>query len=446
MDIIIPCEVAYIIDTLESGGFGAHAVGGCVRDSLLGKTPQDWDICTSAFPEQTKKCFAGQHIIETGLKHGTVTLMLGHKPFEVTTYRIDGKYTDSRRPDEVFFVGELEMDLARRDFTINAMAYNPKTGLADHHGGERDLAGGIIRCVGDAGRRFREDALRIMRALRFASVFGFSIEDETARAMHENKALLHSIAAERIAAELNKLITGDGVGGVLSAHLPVLTEVIPEIAPMVGFEQNNPWHYLDVWQHTLAAVTNAAPDIVLRLAVLFHDLGKPKKYSEDEDGVGHFYGHSQVGHDMAKEILQRLKYDSNTISAVTQLILYHDAEIVPRRGNIKRWLNRLGEERFLQLLEIKRADNRAQSAALAQKKLEMLDETKTLFDEIIGQRQCFRQRDLAVKGDDLIAIGIPEGPQIGIMLTRLTELVIDEQAENDRAALLEIVRKKLSDF
>ena len=440
MNIKIPDEAQYIINILETNGHEAYVVGGCVRDSLLGEQPKDWDICTSALPEQTMKYFAEHHIIETGLQHGTVTLMLNHRPFEITTYRIDGVYTDNRRPDNVKFVSELKEDLARRDFTINAMAYNPRTGIADFFDGVKDLKSGIIKCVGNADSRFQEDALRIMRALRFASALGFSIDGDTSKSMLDNKKLLNNIAAERIANELNKLIVGNGVKSILSEHTPVIAEIIPEILPMIGFEQNNKWHYLDVWRHTLTSLDNAPKDIVLRLAMLFHDMGKPSCYTESDDKTGHFYGHPQVSHDMARKILLRLKYDNDTIRAVTQLILYHDAELQSQKKFIKRWLNKIGEERFRQLLEVKRADNKSQTMSLTQKILEMLDNIEVLLNEIIEQRQCFSLKDLAVNGRDLIDIGVAEGNKIGVILNQLVDMVIDEKIENDKTVLLETAK------
>ena len=433
----LPDEVRHIIDTLENNGFEAYAVGGCVRDGLLGKTPKDWDICTPARPLQTMKYFAGRHIIETGLRHGTITLMLNHKPFEITTYRIDGAYTDNRHPDKVEFTNDLKGDLSRRDFTINAMAYNPKRGVVDFFGGEKDLNSGIIKCVGDANKRFQEDALRIMRALRFASVLGFSIDDDTSKAMLDNKKLLNNIAVERIAAELNKFILGNGIRNIMLKHMPVITEIIPEMSPVIGFEQNNPYHCYDVLNHILFSVENAPEDVDIRLSTLFHDIGKPECYTET-DGTGHFYGHQRAGSEIAKKILLRLKYDRNTVETVTELIFWHDADIQPHRKNVKRWLNRIGEKRLRQLLEVKRADAMAHAAGYGQKKANKLTKILTLVNEIIEQRQCFSLKDLAVNGDDLIALGIPEGVKVGIILNRLMNMVIDERVENDKAKLLEI--------
>lgn len=394
MIVNFPDEVRHIIDTLEKSGHEAYAAGGCIRDSLLGNIPQDWDICTSALPEQTKQVFLGGHIIETGLKHGTVTLMLNCKPYEITTYRVDGKYKDNRRPETVRFVSVLKRDLARRDFTINAMAYNPKTGLVDYYGGRRDLAEKKIKCVGNAGKRFCEDALRIMRALRFASVFGFSIEPDTAAAMHKNKKLLHNISPERISAEFDKLILGGGVKRILSDHAGIIGEIIPEIR--------------DLPDYVLSGVKNAPKDPAIRLAALL-----------------------RVNPDTAENILSGLKYDRDTIKKVSQLILYRNFEITSR-PDIKRLLGKIGGERFRELIELKKAE----SLALGDE-ITGLDEIQKTADEIIGQKQCFSLRDLALKGEDLILAGMPKGPKIGAALNLLLDMVIDETAENDKKVLLD---------
>ena len=437
MIIKLPDEVQYIIDTLETAGFEAYAVGGCIRDSLMGKEPHDWDICTSALPEQTMGCFTGQNIIETGLKHGTITVILNHKPFEITTYRVDGKYTDNRRPDTVKFVNVLKRDLARRDFTISAMAYNSKAGIVDYYGGQQDISERKIKCVGNPNKRFQEDALRILRALRFASVLGFTVEGNTASAMHDNRKLLNNIAAERITDELSKLIIGDNMHELLSAHISVLTEIIPELEQSIGFEHNNPCHCYDFLTHVLLSLDAAPKDPAIRLTMLLHDIGKPSCYTESDDGVGHFHGHSQASSDMANEILSRLKYDNDTSKMVTQLILYHDADIEPIQKHIKRWLNRIGEERLRQLLMVKRADAMAKSDKHLQSKLDMLDAIPPLIDEIIAQQQCFLLKDLAVNGRDLIEAGVPQGEKIGTILNRLLEMVINEEVENDKTALIE---------
>lgn len=443
MKITLPDEVVCIIDTLNNNGYEAYAVGGCVRDAVLGRAPEDWDICTSALPEQAKRSFAGHHIIETGLKHGTITLMLNRQPFEITTYRVDGLYSDSRHPDTVEFVGDLKRDLSRRDFTINAMAYSPDKGLVDYFGGEQDIERRVIRTVGDADRRFYEDALRIMRALRFASVLGFSIDPSTSAALFESKGLLQNIAVERIVSELNRLLLGNDVERVLLGYPAILEEVIPEIGDMVGFDQRNPYHCLDVWAHTARSVCKAPFSLSIRLTLLLHDVAKPVCYTE-RDSIGHFYGHPKVGSDMARQILKRLKYDKNTIDAVAQMILYHDSYIPPQQKGVKRWLNRLGEERLRQLIEVKRADGKAHSEKNRDERLRALDEALSILDEVLEEGQCFSRKDLAVDGRDLLAAGVPEGGEVGAMLNQLVDMVIDGSVENEREPLLEAVESLLA--
>jgi len=440
MRIDLPDDVQYIISRLEENSYEAYAVGGCVRDCLMGREPKDWDVCTTALPEQMMEVFKDQRIIETGLKHGTITLLINSNHYELTTYRTDGKYSDNRRPDNVKFVNVLKRDLARRDFTINAMAYNQKAGLVDYYNGQQDLSDKRIKCVGNPNKRFKEDALRIMRALRFAGEMGFSIEQGTAQAMYDNKELLNNISVERIAVELNKLICATDIVPLLNEHKSILTWIIPEMIPMIGFEQNTPYHCYDVFMHTLHSVDSAVHDVKIRLTMLLHDTGKPHRYTE-EDGVGHFYGHPAVSADIANEVLKRLRYDKNTVDTVTELILYHDADIHPSHKRIKRWLNRIGEERFKQLLQVRRADALAQTPGLAEKKLLLVESVSAELDIVLEQQQCFLLKDLAVSGKDLIDQGIKEGKQIGALLNRLMDMVINEEVENDREALLEKVQE-----
>ena len=442
MIIDVPAGIRFIIGRLEKAGFEAFIVGGCVRDSLLVNEPKDWDVCTSALPHDVLNVFKDFRVVETGLRHGTVTVIVNDIAFEITTYRIDGDYSDNRRPDSVAFTRSIMEDLARRDFTINAMAYNPSVGLVDYFGGADDLKAGVIRCVGDPTKRFQEDALRIMRALRFASSLGFSIEKATAAAMRENRGLLGNIAAERIAVELNGLLIGDGFRKIVTANLHILFEVIPELRVCAGFEQNNPYHCYDVLNHILFSVEDAPINVSLRLTMLLHDIAKPKCYSE-KDSLGHFYGHSQVGTDIAEEILLRLKYDNDTIHTVCELIKYHDAIIPPRRRIVKRWLNKIGEFRFRQLLEVKKADAHAQVPARGEEKIAELVKVLTLIDDVIEQGQCFSLKHLAVNGRDLIDAGIPEGTKIGFVLNQLVDMVIDEQVINERETLLKIAKNTI---
>lgn len=433
--ITIPEQVYKIIKTFESHNYKAYVVGGCVRDSILGKTPDDWDITTNALPEQTIECFKHYKIVKTGLKHGTVTIIVNHKPFEVTTFRIDGKYSDNRRPDTVEFTRNIKEDLSRRDFTINAIAYNPSIGLVDYFNGEQDIKNKIINCVGNPDLRFNEDALRIMRALRFSSVLGFKINDETLASIHKNKSLLNNIAVERISNELNKLLIGDNVKFVLQNFTDIILQIIPEIKPMIGFNQNNQYHHLDVWQHTIESVAQSPNQLIYRLTMLLHDIGKPSCYTEDDHKNGHFYAHPAYSADIAVDILKRLKYDNLTINCVKDLIFYHDYELKPSKKIIKRLLNKLGQQRAKQLIEIKRADIKAHNPKYIDK-LKAIDKIDIMIDEIVSQQQCFRLKDLAINGNDLINLGIPKGTQIGTVLNKLMNMVIDDEIINDKQILL----------
>ncbi len=329
----IPAGARHILQTLNGAGFEVYLVGGCVRDLLRGVEPHDWDICTSALPEETEACFAGQRIIETGLKHGTVTVLEGGGPYEITTYRTEGPYSDSRRPDFVRFVPDLEEDLARRDFTMNAIAMDLDGNLRDPFGGADDIRAGLIRCVGEPAQRFQEDGLRVMRvmrvmrALRFAAVFGYEIEKQTACAIHENRAMLDRVAAERINVELCKLLTGSNAGNVLRQYPDVLCEFWPELGPLVTLEQNNPWHCWGGWEHTIHAVEGAPADVTLRLTMLLHDIGKPSCKSTDEEGIDHFYGHPAVSAQMADQMLWALMFDNKTRERVVLLVERHDAQL-----------------------------------------------------------------------------------------------------------------------
>lgn len=436
MVINIPIDVEKIINRLQERDFEAYAVGGCIRDSLMDIKPSDWDLCTSARPEQVISCFEEYSVIETGVKHGTVTVRLNGQSYEITTYRIDGEYLDNRRPETVHFVKSLQEDLARRDFTINAMAYNSSKGLADFYGGCKDLKEEIIRCVGKADERFKEDALRIIRALRFASVLGFTIETETSESIHRNGTLLENIAKERINVELCKLLTGKGIKEILKNYSDILSVIIPEIKPMIGFQQNNPHHKYDVWEHTIVALENSANDPIVKLAILLHDIGKPECYTCDKKGIGHFYSHGEFGAVMTEKILKRLKFDHQTISDVCQLIKYHDAEISNSSKFIKKWLNKIGIIQFERLLLVKQADVMGQSDYLKEKKLKMIASIQSNLKQVLEEKQCFTLKELAINGNDLIEIGIPNGRKIGEILNWLLEQVMEEQLENTKEILI----------
>ncbi|MDR2590929.1 MAG: CCA tRNA nucleotidyltransferase [Oscillospiraceae bacterium] len=434
MKINIPKKVLFIINTLEKEAYEAYAVGGCIRDSIIGDTPKDWDICTSALPEQVKKCFKKYHVIETGLKHGTVTLMINRKPYEITTFRIDGDYSNNRHPDKVNFVRVLKDDLSRRDFTINSMAYNPTVGLVDYFNGVSDIKNRIIRCVGDANKRFQEDALRIMRAIRFASVLGFDIETETSNAIDVNKELLQNIAVERISVELNKLLTGINASKILLSFSSIIEEIIPELKPMIKFNENNP-NIFNTWKHTIKSIQNIPEKVDLRLTMLLHDIRKPENNSTDGNKK-----HQQESSEAARKTLKRLKYDNKTIKMVKTLILYFDENIQPDNIHVKRWLFNIGEETFRKLLIVKRADITSQEE-INNKELENLDVVSLVLAKIVEQNQCYSLNTLAINGKDLMDIGVPKGEEIGEILNQLLDLVINEKIKNDKQQLLKEAKK-----
>lgn len=442
MKLEISAGARYILQTLAAAGFEAHLVGGCVRDLLRGVTPCDWDICTSARPEETERCFPGRRIIETGLKHGTVTVMVEGEPYEITTYRTEGPYSDHRRPDYVRFVPNLMEDLARRDFTMNAIAMDLEGNLRDPFGGAADIERGLIRCVGEPGRRFREDGLRVMRALRFAAVFGYGIEEQTARAVHENRAMLGRVAAERINGELRRLLVGRSVGDILRRYPDVFCQFWPQLEPLVSLEQRNPWHCWGGWEHTVRAVEAAPADVTLRLAMLLHDIGKPACKSTDENGVDHFYGHPAVSAQLADEMLRALKFDNKTREQVVLLVERHGAQLPPESRVIRRWLNRLGPEAFFQFLEVKRADGMGQDLEKVKDRLLELDEIRAKAERILAEGQCLTVRDLAVNGRDVTAAGMEPGPEVGRMLRGLLERVLSGELPNERGALLAALQKR----
>lgn len=435
MKILLPEEVRRALSLLRGGGAEAYVVGGCVRDSLLGRVPSDWDITTSAPPERVGELLSGYPLIETGLQHGTVTVLLDKRPLEITTYRADIGSHSHRRPDRVRFASRLTDDLSRRDFTINAMAYSEETGLVDCFGGREDLKRGLLRCVGDPDRRFEEDALRILRALRFASTLGFAIEEATGAALYRQRGFLRHLSAERIREELTRLLSGIAPAQPLRHYSAVVGTVLPELLPTVGFSQNNPHHLYDVYEHILHSIEAAPPDPTIRMALLFHDSGKPAVYTEDADGIGHFRGHAAVSVQLAEQALTRLRFDKASAARIVTLIRYHDAEMLPTSACLRRWLHRLGEEGVRQLLEIKKADNLAQHPAFhgRQQEIRRLDE---VLNRVLAERQCFTLKDLAVNGRDLLSRGIPAGPLLGKILRRLLDDVIEERYDNDRPVLL----------
>lgn len=440
-DIKIPKDAESIIDRLNEHGYEAYVVGGCVRDSILGRTPNDWDICTSALPDKVIEIFADYEVIPTGLQHGTVTVVINHTPYECTTFRIDGDYSDNRRPDKVEFTTDIVKDLSRRDFTINAMAYNSKTGLVDPFGGAEDIKAKVIRCVGNADDRFDEDALRVMRALRFASVYGFVISEDTSNAIHRKAENLNKIAVERINTELCKLVCGKGVLDILLNYGDVVSTIIPELKPCIGFNQNNRYHQYTIYDHIAHAVSNyKGSDIIVKIALLLHDIGKQTCYTEDENG-GHFYGHGVPSRDIAESVVERLKFDNRTKNGVVELVLYHDSVIEPTIKVVKRWLNKVGEEQLFRLLDIRMADILAHAEGTQQSRIDRCISVRNIAEDILASEQCFKLKDLAVNGNDLIEIGIPKGREVGNTLNWLLDMVINGEVENKKNELLNLARK-----
>lgn len=445
MKIQLPEKVNQIITTLQSHGYEAYAVGGCVRDSLLGRRPEDWDITTSAAPEETKALF--ERTFDTGIEHGTVTVLLGKEGFEVTTYRIDGEYEDSRHPREVLFTRNLREDLKRRDFTINAMAYNYQDGLVDIFGGMKDLEDRVIRCVGAAEERFTEDALRILRAVRFSAQLDFEIEEATQEAIQKLAPSLERISAERIQAELVKLLISEHPEKLREAYSMGITRVIlPEFDAMMQTEQETPHHCYNVGEHTIQALMHVAPDKVLRLTMLFHDTGKPDRKTIDSDGTAHFKGHGPVSEALAREIMRRLKFDNDTLRKVTRLVLYHDLRMPAAARNVRRAMNKIGEELFPYYMKVRRADTLAQSSYQRQEKLQNLEQIEVIYKEIVDKKQCVSLKELAVSGRDLIQSGISPGPVLGDILERLLQEVIEEPEKNDREILLERASVLLAEY
>lgn len=441
--IQIPKKAGYIIETLTAAGFEAYVVGGCVRDSILGRVPEDWDITTSARPQQVKALFP--HTVDTGLRHGTVTVLLNGEGFEVTTYRIDGKYEDSRHPREVIFTPSLKEDLRRRDLTVNAMAYNDQRGLVDLYGGLEDIRDKVIRCVGDPLERFGEDALRILRAIRFCAQLGYTLEESTKEAIRQLAPTLANISAERIQTELVKLLISPHPDHLREAYTYGVTKVFfPEFDLAMETKQNHPHHCYNVGEHTLHSLAQIEPDKVLRLAMLFHDIGKPVSLTRDENGFTHFHGHAAIGADMTREILKRLKFDNDTIHMVCKLVLYHDYgnDVEPDLRLLRRAVNKIGEEAFPGLFLVKRADILAQSTHLRQEKLERLDRWQQLYREMQEKKQCVSLKTLAVTGSDLIALGMRPGRELGEVLNKLLELVL-EDPERNTAEYLTVEAKKI---
>lgn len=442
--IQIPQYAQTAIKALHAHGYKAYIVGGCVRDALLGKVPDDYDICTDCTPSDMKKVFAAFTTIETGIKHGTLTVLIDRVPVEITTFRSDGTYSDHRKPDSVRFEKDLGEDLKRRDFTVNALCYNDSEGIVDMFGGIGDIGGRIIRCVGRPQERFDEDALRILRAMRFSSVLGFEIESATAAAIHEQKELLRKISAERIASELKKLLCGQDAARILLDYRDVMAVVIPQLEPCFDLAQNNPHHCYDVYTHICKSVQNIQPDWVLRFVMLLHDIGKPLVHTRDENGTDHFKTHPIKSAQIAHEVTAALKLDNKSRSRIHALVLEHDNRISSAKRSVRRFLSKYDADFFADYMKVRRADTLAQSQYKRDEKLRVLDEIEQTANEIIAQELCLHISDLAADGGDIMALGL-RGKQIGEALRFLLEGVVDEKVQNDKQSLIAYLKENFNE-
>ncbi|MBP5290993.1 MAG: CCA tRNA nucleotidyltransferase [Lachnospiraceae bacterium] len=442
MKINIPDNVSYIIRTLNRAGYEAYAVGGCVRDMILERNPQDWDITTSAMPGEVKRLF--RRTVDTGIKHGTVTVLMRDKQYEVTTFRVDGDYKDGRHPESVTFTPCLSEDLLRRDFTINAMAYHPDEGIVDLHGGMDDIKNKVIRAVGDPDARFDEDALRIMRAIRFAAQLGFDIEPKTLAAISHHAPRLDMISRERIQAELTKLLVSPHPEKILLLYESgITTRILPVFDDMMILRQNNPYHRYTVGIHTVKMLENIDADPILRWTALLHDSGKTKTHMVDESGYDHFYGHGKVSALIADELLHELRFDNNTIAKVTTLIRFHDYRFTMTKKDLRKIVSIVTPELFPSLMKVMRADNLAKSPMAISTLIPALDDLQKLYDEILAEGDCLTLKDLAVGGSDLIKAGMKPGPEIGILLKEMFATVLDDPSKNDKALLMQLFKDKI---
>ena len=443
-NINISSNANELIHTLQNHGHSAYVVGGCVRDSILGRIPHDWDICTSATPNEMLEIFKDRKVIETGLQHGTITVVVNGEPYEVTTYRIDGTYSDNRRPDSVTFTDNLVEDLRRRDFTINAMAYNDTEGLIDPFNGLKDIEWRKIQCVGSAKDRFGEDTLRILRAIRFASQLDFTIMPGTDWEIHQQYKNLENISIERINSEFCKIAFSDSFCVQLLLYKDVFSLFIPELKDMIDFPQNNPYHDYDVFGHTIHAVEHCeSKDLIVRLAVFFHDFGKPHSYQDGEDGIRHFKGHGRVSAEITDNIMKRLRFDNETRNNVVELVYYHDATFEVGKKYVKRWLNKIGEEQFRRLLEVRKADILGQKPNFEQSRIDKINNIEQILEEVLQEDECFSLKDLAINGKDLMSVGYKVGKELGNTLNEILQLVIDGECPNEKEKLLYVAKSML---
>lgn len=450
--IKLPSYIQTVLSTLQSNGFDSYVVGGCVRDFILGHTPHDWDVCTSAKPLEIKEIFKNFQTIDTGLKHGTVTVLVEHEPIEITTFRIDGKYEDNRRPSTVEFTSDIIEDLKRRDFTINAIAYNNSKGIVDPFNGMKDIENKIIRCVGNPIDRLNEDALRILRALRFSCKLNFDIEEETSCQLINLRENLLGISKERICSEFSKMIVTENFCKIMKKYYKIFAVLFPEISEMVGFDQNNPYHIYDLFDHTVEAIKNAKNNnLEVKLALFFHDFGKLRCKSTDEMGISHYYQHHKISKEMANEILRDYRFDNNTIDTVTELIYLHDVDIHPKTSSVKRIINKLNErlktdpiDNLSKLLIVKEADILAQNPIYLNDRLQEITKIREISKEIVEKNECFSIKDLEISGHDIIKLGEPSGPNIGYILNTLLNEVINDQIENDHHILINEANKLIN--
>ena len=439
IDFNIPQYVETIMQRFEEKGFEAFLVGGCVRDFIFDKIPLDFDLATDALPIEVKEIFEDYNVVETGIEHGTVTIVSSDGKVEVTTYRIDGKYKDGRRPEGVFFTDTIEQDLARRDFTINAMAYSPRIGFIDPFGGMEDIEKGIIRCVGNPDKRFKEDYLRILRGIGFVVGTNFSLEDNTKAAKNKMKSKINSVAVERIREEFIRILCGSFAKKALLEYRSFISEIVPEIAESFDFKQNNPYHSFDVYRHTVEVIINTPALKNLRLAAFFHDIGKPYVYSQDEKGIGHFYGHVKISTTITEEVMSRMKFDKSTSIFVRDLVKYHDRDILPEKKSIRKFLTKKSVPFLEPLLLLKRADISGQNPELVYR-LEEIDKIEALLKEIVDEGSCFTLKNLNIDGNDLINLGIKPGKRIGEILNDCLVKVVNEELPNSCNELIKYVK------
>ncbi len=435
--MFLPPQVLFCMEKLQQAGFCAYAVGGCVRDSLLGLTPADYDLCTNALPQETAAVFAGFPLVRSGEKHGTVGVVLDHQVYEITTFRTEGGYRDSRHPDWVRFVPSVREDLSRRDLTVNAMAYNPAEGLVDPFGGREDLRHHILRAVGDPATRFSEDALRILRAVRFGVRYDLQPEKATLDAMLQKAPLMDHLARERVFSELCNLLPLVTARDLLD-YAPILVRAIPQLAPCLGFLQHNPHHAYDVYTHTAHVVEAVPPELPLRFAALFHDIGKPHTFTLDAQGIGHFYGHAQKSAELADEALRQLKAPTALREQVVTLVAQHMTDLLPDRALLRKRMSRLGPETVRQLLQLQQADFGGKGSS----RETHFQQIQALLSQLEAEQACLTVRDLAVNGHDLLALGL-SGPAIGQMQQTLLALVLEDRVPNEKEALLQAAKENM---